>query len=312
MVTALAFVVSAFTLGLEGQNSAPSSRETATGVVEQLRGEAGQAFESSDWKTAEVKYSKLTATPHAKAVDYYRLGQSRVELGQYDRALKPIDVALAATYDQKECEFMLSRAYAGMDLVETAFNHLDIAVQSGFEDIDLLKKANEFSSIRTHKRYVVAAEMIEFPAVKYNNGKLLDFMLGFWNYMMPGGGQGGFSVIKKQSKGYEIQESWTSIDGTKSTTTYSFNKLTGKWHSVSVTSEGWKSERDVTKIADGVRIQGVTNFPDGTSQYVREEWKQKPNNEVDHVIFHSYDEGQTWEEIVRGKFSIAIEQTPPF
>jgi len=311
MVTALAFVVSAVALGFEGQISSPTSRESATGVVELLRGEAGKAYTASDWKTAEVKYSKIVATPQAQAIDHFRLGRSRVELGSYNSALKPLDVALTATYDRSECEFTLSRAYAGLELVETAFNHLDEAIAGGFEDINLLNKAREFDAIRTHKRYIVAAEMVEYPAVKYKNGKLLDFMLGFWNYMMPGGGQGGFSVIKKQNKGYEIQELWTSIDGTKSTTTYTFDKLTGKWASTSVTTEGWKSEREVSKITGGVRIQGITRFPDDTSQYVREEWKQKSNTEMEHVILHSYDEGRTWEEIVRGRFAIALEQTPP-
>lgn len=311
MVTALAFVVSAVALGFDGQVSSPTIRESATGVVEQLRGEAGQAYVVSDWRTAEIKYSKIVATPQAQAIDYFRLGRSRVELGNFNNALKPLDVALTATYDRAECEFILARAYAGLDLVETAFNHLDEAVQGGFEDINLLKTAPEFDAIRTHKRYLTAAEMVEYPAVKYKNGKLLDFILGCWNYMMPGGAQGGFSVIKKQNKGFEIQELWTSIDGTKSTTTYSFDKVTGKWISVSVTSEGWKSEREVSKITGGIRIQGVTRFPDDTSQYVREEWKQKSNSEMEHVIFHSYDEGQTWEEIVHGRFTIALEQAPP-
>ncbi|QYK53728.1 MAG: hypothetical protein KF824_02280 [Fimbriimonadaceae bacterium] len=311
MVSALSFVVSAIALGLDGQVTAPTSRESATGVVEQLRGEAGAAYENSDWKTAENKYSKITAGTQATATDYFRLGRSRIELGDYSRAIKPLDVAITATYHREECEFALSRAYAGLDLVETAFNHLDEAVKYGFEDISQVKKAGEFDSLRTHKRYIVAAEMVEFPAVKYKNGKLLDFMLGFWNYMMPGGAQGGFSVIKKLNKGYEIQEFWTSIDGTKSTTTYSFDKIKGTWNSTSVTTEGWKSERIVSKVADGVRIQGITNFPDGTSQYVREEWKKKSDTEMEHVIFHSYDEGQSWEEIVHGRFTIAIEQAPP-
>ncbi len=310
MIATFAFVVTTIYQG-QGQTSPPALSLPTPEIIVQVRDEAEKAYSRGDWKSSVVRYEKLVSYPNAKAIDYFRLGRSNVELGNYAPAIKPLDVALAAAYDPSGTELVLARAYAGMDLLETALNHLEESVKHGLDDPLLIKTSPEFEAIREHKRYLTAIELVEFPAVKEKNGRLLDFMVGFWNYMMPGGAQGGFSVIRKLDKGSEIQETWTSIDGTKSTTSYRLDKEAGVWTGTSTNSQGWRSERTVKKIADGVRIEGITNFPDGTSQFVREDWKQKPDSQMEQVISHSYDGGRTWEELVRGKFTIALETVPP-
>lgn len=309
MIAAYTLVVATLTGNL-GQIHPVVGTPTAENLT-QIRVEADRAYESSDWNTSESRYSKLVTYPNAKPADYYRLGRSRIELKRYTEALKPLDVALASAYEVETTELLIARAYAGLELHETCLNHLEEAVRRGLEDIQLVRKAKEFESLKDNKRFIAFCEVVEFPAVKEANGRLLDFMLGFWNYMMPGGAQGGFSVIRKQDKGFEIQEQWTSIDGTKSTTTYRLDKQTGTWNALSTNNQGWKSERTVIKINGGIRIQGVTSFPDGTIQHVREDWRQRSGTEMEQVICHSYDGGATWEELVRGKFTIAIAQTPP-
>lgn len=261
---------------------------------------AEQAYRGNNFRQAAQQYSVLVGQTPSNGEFQFRLGHSYVEIGNYLESLPPLNEAIRRKVEVSRSHFFLARAYAGLTMPEASLDSLRDAAKAGFTDVESLRRARELRTVRDHPRFKELAEWIEFPAVKSKGGRLLDFLVGRWHFMTSGGTLAGVSVIRKMNKGFAVIDEWSSLDGSRASSTYSLDGKSGRWAQDWSNTSGWSSRREVKPISKGVELLGTTRYPDGTSLIERERITQVDPDTLRQLIHQSLDGGKSWIEVSDG------------
>ena len=143
------------------------------------------------------------------------------------------------------------------------------------------------------------AETPEFPCEKNPAYQVLDFWIGDWDVLDPGGQKVGTNKIEKILGGCAVVENWTEPDGHEGKSFFYFNNPTGKWKQVWVEDSGGMKEKEfVQKFDDGgIRFQGTVQIRDGSMILDRTTLTPKDQNHVRQVIEISRDQGKNWKTV---------------
>src|SRR5215467_12815974 len=115
--------------------------------------EASAAYEAKNWTKSAALYEQLTqAHPEIPRL-WFRLGTSLQELGRLDRALEVYQKSLAAGTPPPFAEYSIATVYAQKKDADKAFEHLQKALDGGYNKPDQLSSDAYLMALRSDSRF---------------------------------------------------------------------------------------------------------------------------------------------------------------
>lgn len=228
------FVPSFFSVCVGAQQSPPDTL---------LSAEASAAYDAKDWAKSAVLYEKLThAHPEIPRL-WFRLGTSLQELGQLDRALDIYEKALAAGAPPLYAEYSIATAYAQKKESDKAFEHLDKAIQAGYNKPEQLTTDPYLEALRSDSRFAQLVDQANHnlkPCAYIAENRQFDFWIGEWNVETTNGAvPAGQSRIEKTLADCVILENWQSNGNPYSGKSYNiYNSSLKRWEQFWVDNVG--------------------------------------------------------------------------
>ena len=205
--------------------------------------EASAAYDAKDWTKSAALYEKLTQTHPEIPRLWFRLGTSLQELGQLDRALETYQKALAAGAPALYTEYSIAAVYAQKKELDKAFEHLDKAVQAGYNKPEQLSTDPYFVSLRSDARFAKLLDQAKRnlkPCAYTTENRQFDFWLGEWDVQTTNGAvPAGQSKIERILADCVILENWQSNGNPYSGKSYNiYNSTLKRWEQFWVDNAG--------------------------------------------------------------------------
>ena len=292
VILATAFCI-VFAVGARGnvQDSADDKKITA---------EASAAYEAKDWAKSAVLYEKLTqAHPEIPRL-WFRLGTSLQELGQLDLALDVYQKALASGTPPPFAEYSMATVYAQKKDSGKAFEHLQKALDAGYNKPEQLTSDAYLAALRSDSRFAKLVEQANHnlkPCAYTPENRQFDFWLGEWNVETKQGAiPAGQSKIELTLADCVVLEQWQSNGNPYSGKSYNiYNASLKRWE------QFW-----VDNVGGNIFFYG--NLKDGVMDYYTDELPQPDGSKLKrHLQFFklgpdkvrqfsqgSTDNGKTW------------------
>jgi hypothetical protein len=264
---------------------------------------ADTLYAKQNWQAAAKAYENAFANGETlSALSVNKLGFSYLNLGQYDVAIKNLELSLTKKplpSGEPIIRSRLARAYAANNEKDKALEQLDSAIVRGYFNVPELDTAKEYNQIRNDtefKKLVSKANDNLFPCMKNAHAREFDFWIGDWDVYPTGGNQiVGSSKIEMEAGGCFILENWTAIGFPNTGKSMNFvDPVTTKWKQVWVGSGGI-----VTEYINGVYKDSVMQFESSSTSAqgimkIRFRFFNQGSNQVRQFQEYSTDDGKTW------------------
>jgi tetratricopeptide (TPR) repeat protein len=219
---------------------APAAQQTSSNDA--LAAEAAAAYDAKDWAKAARLYAQLAQSRESPSRVWLRLGVSQRELGRYDDALAAFDKATAAG-SAPFGEYGEATVYADRKQRETAFEHLEKAVQQGYAQPEVMSGDPNLAALRSDPRFakmVEQAKKNQRPCAYTPENRQLDFWLGEWTVTTTQGAiPAGDSKIELILEDCVVLENWKSQSTSYSGKSYNiYNQALKRWEQYWVDNTG--------------------------------------------------------------------------
>jgi tetratricopeptide (TPR) repeat protein len=196
--------------------------------------EAGAAYEAEDWSKAARLYEPIVKAHPETPRLWFRLATSQQELGQLDLALQTMEQGLKAGVPPVLAEFAIATIYADKKDTEKAFEHLQKALDAGYNKPEQFDLDAHLAALRGDPRFAKLRQQAERnlkPCVGTPENRQFDFWLGEWNVETTQGGvPAGQSKIELILGDCVIQENWQSDGNPYSGKSYNvYNAALKRW-----------------------------------------------------------------------------------
>ena len=288
-----------FSLVLSGVASFLPAQQPAPDAA--LSAEASAAYDAKDWTKSAALYEKLTkAHPEIPRL-WFRLGASLEELGQLNRALDIYQEALKAGAPSLYVEYSVATVYARMKDTDKAFEHLERAVQAGYNKPEQLSSDPNFAALRSDARFAKLLDQANRnlkPCGYTTENRQFDFWVGEWNVETTNGAvPAGQSHIEKTLSDCVILENWQSNGNPYSGKSYNiYNSALKRWEQFWVDNVGGN-----IFFYGGLNKDGVMDYytdelpqPDGTKLKRHLQFFPLGPDKVRQFSQGSSDGGKTW------------------
>jgi tetratricopeptide (TPR) repeat protein len=218
--------------------------------------QAQEYLRDKDWERAVKAFASIVQREPKNGPAWFGLGRAQHGAANYASAIDAFQHAVdighnpIAMYD-------LACSYALANDKEKAFEWLDRAVQSGFDQSQQLQSDADLESLRADPRFkalVARAQALERPCAQALESRQFDFWIGEWDVQDTAGRVVGKSSIQLILGDCVIYENWTS--GNHSGKSFkAFDKDEGKWIQTWVDDQG-----DVTKFVNGEFKEHALHF----------------------------------------------------
>ena len=266
-----------------------------------LSTQANAAYDAKDWSKSAGLYEKLTqAHPEIPRL-WFRLGTSLQELGQLDRALDVYQRALKAGAPPLYAEYSIATTYAQKKDTEKAFEHLEKAVQAGYNKPEQLSMDPYLATLRSDARFAKLLEQTNRnlkPCAYTPENRQFDFWVGEWYVETTNGAvPAGESRIEKTLLDCVILENWQSNGNPYSGKSYNiYNSALKRWEQFWVDNVGGN-----IFFYGGLTKDGVMDYftdelpqPDGTKLKRHLQFFPLGADKVRQFSQGSTDGGKTW------------------
>jgi len=205
--------------------------------------EANAAYEAKDWaKSARLYEAMVKAHPETPRL-WFRLATSQQEMGQLDQALRTMEQGLKAGVPSIFAEFSIASIYAQKGDKENAFDHLQRALDSGYNRPEQFDADTHLASLRGDPRFAKMRQQAERnlkPCAATSENRQFDFWLGEWNVETTQGGvPAGQSKIELILGDCVVQENWQSDGNPYSGKSYNmYDAALKRWEQYWVDNSG--------------------------------------------------------------------------
>jgi tetratricopeptide (TPR) repeat protein len=196
--------------------------------------EAAAAFDGKDWAKAARLYEPMVkAHPEIPRL-WFRLATSQQELGQLDEALGTMQQGLKVGVPPLFAEYSIATIYAQKGDKEKAFEHLQKALDAGYNKVEQFDSDTRLASLRADPRIAKMRQQVERnlkPCASTPENRQFDFWLGEWNVETTNGGvPAGQSKIDLILGDCVILENWQSDGNPYSGKSYNtYNAALKRW-----------------------------------------------------------------------------------
>lgn len=196
--------------------------------------EAGAAYDAKDWAKAASLYAALVKEHPEVARLWYRLADAQQQLGHFDEALETMEKGLKAGTPPVFAEFLIGSIYAQKNDKEKAFEHLKIAVDSGYNRPEQFDEDKHLVRLRSDSRFAALKKQAQHnlkPCADTPENRQFDFWVGEWNVETTQGGvPAGQSKIELILGDCVVQENWQSNGNPYSGKSYNmYNSALKRW-----------------------------------------------------------------------------------
>ncbi len=227
-VLAACLLASVPTVGTGAESAQQSAQADSASV------QAAAAYDAKDWaKSAQLYEPMVQAHPEIPRL-WFRLATSQQELGQLDQALQTMEQGLKAGVPPVFAEFSIATIYAQKGDKEKTFEHLQKALDAGYNKLEQFDSDAHLVSLRGDPRLAKMRQEVEHnlkPCASTPENRQFDFWLGEWNVETTQGGvPAGQSKIELILGDCVIQENWQSDGNPYSGKSYNiYNTALKRW-----------------------------------------------------------------------------------
>ena len=263
--------------------------------------QANVAYDAKDWAKSAALYEQLAqAHPEIPRL-WFRLGTSLQELGHLDRALEVYEKALKAGAPPFYAEYSIATVYAQKKDSGKAFEHLEKAVQAGYNKPEQLSSDPYLSALRSEARFAKLLDQTNRnlkPCAYTPENRQFDFWVGEWKVETTNGAvPAGQSKIEKTLADCVILENWQSSGNPYSGKSYNiYNSALKRWEQFWVDNVGGN-----IFFYGGLNKDGVMDYytdelpqPDGTKLKRHLQFFSLGADKVRQFSRGSTDGGKTW------------------
>jgi len=262
--------------------------------------EANTAYDAKDWAKSAELYEKLTqAHPEIPRL-WFRFGTSLQELGQFDQALDVYQRALKAGAPPLYVEYSVATVYAQKKDSEKAFEHLEKALQAGYNKPEQLSSDPYLVALRLDTRFTKLLDQAKRnlkPCAYRPENRQFDFWVGEWNVETTHGGiPSGQSKIELILADCVVLENWQSNANPYSGKSYNiYNSALKRWEQFWVDNAGGNIFF-YGGLKDGVMDYWTDELPqpDGTKLKRHLQFFALGPDKVRQFSQGSTDNGKTW------------------
>lgn len=222
-------------LGTAGANTAAQVGDSTS--------EAAAAYDAKDWaKSARLYEAMVKHHPEVPRL-WFRLATSQQELGQLDQALATLEQGIKAGVPPIFAEFTLGTIYAQKGEKEKAFEHLQKALDAGYNKPEQFEIDTHLASLRGDARFEKMRQQAEHnlkPCASTPENQQFDFWLGEWNVETTQGGvPAGKSKIELILGDCVVLENWQSDGNPYSGKSYNmYDAALKRWEQFWVDNSG--------------------------------------------------------------------------
>src|SRR6266478_7575747 len=149
-----------------------------TAQTDTAAAEASAAYDAKDWaKSARLYEAMVKAHPETPRL-WFRLATSQQEMGQLDQALRTMEQGLKAGVPPIFAEFSIASIYAQKGDKENAFDHLQKALDSGYNRPEQFDADTHLASLRGDPRFAKMRQQAERnlkPCAATSENRQFDF-----------------------------------------------------------------------------------------------------------------------------------------
>lgn len=259
-------------------------------------------FDAGDYAGAIAAYERIPQ-PRRLGEDWFFLGHSYRETGQYAKALAAYDGALAAGF--LPVRVLASRALtqARMLDADATLATLSRAVEDGLGD-GFLSTREEFAFVRGDPRFqalLADASRRSHPCLHEQRYRALDFWVGDWE-VYSGPTRAGHNRISKIMDGCIVLEQWQSASGDKGQSMNYYDPREKVWRQAWVDAGGGVVHYR-GQVRDGaMHFEGEQIESDGSYVITRVVLAPQADGTVKHRIDNSADGGKSWKLYFDGTY----------
>lgn len=277
--------------------SAPRGRAQSDSTIAR---EADAAFQAKDWAKAAKLYDNLANAEPKNRRNWYRLGVALHSAGEHQKAVDAFEKAMEAGLPAPIARFNIACAYATMKQNEKAWEHLEKAVSSGFNQPEQMSTDPDLASLRDDTRFPKLLEQTkrnEKPCVYTPEYRQFDFWVGEWSVATTeGGAPAGNSKIELILNDCVVVENWSSLGNPYSGKSYnSYNPGPKRWEQFWVDNAAGMIHF-YGGLKDGVMDYWTDEIPqpDGTKLKRHLQFFNLGPDKVRQFSQGSTDGGKTW------------------
>jgi tetratricopeptide (TPR) repeat protein len=100
-----------------------------------------------------ARYERLKATPAARGKSFYEVGKDLLDVGRYDLAAQAFETAAARGHREGASLYNTACALSLKGDRARALDHLQKAIEAGFDDPGLIRKDEDLDNVRGEPRY---------------------------------------------------------------------------------------------------------------------------------------------------------------
>ncbi len=267
---------------------------------------ADKYFGEEAWEKAAKEYDYYLKTNASDSAAWYNLGQSYVNLGNYEKALKSFERAGSTNFNKHFVGFNKLKTYALMKDTEALMVNLKKEAEGGLATFALLENSEEFDTWRTDARFQKALKQIEvnaYPCLSNEDYRHFDFWLGEWDVYV-GEQKVGENSITMAKGGCAIHESYTTARNYAGQSINYYDPIDKKWH------QHWVGAgRDVYNYLEVDRGPGMLQFEspfmnpaNGELTISRLTFTLNDDGTVRQLFESSSDDGETWSNAFDGLY----------
>jgi tetratricopeptide (TPR) repeat protein len=279
------------------QQQTASLPAQAQSVTQEMRNQASDFYQKSDWANAAQAYEVITRIEPANAGAWARRGVALHSLGKHKEAVAAFERSLEINNQQPMTLFNLARAYARLNDKSKAFESLQKAMQVGYSQTQKLETETDLAGLRDDPRFkplVAQASVNAKPCSARPEYRQLDFWIGDWNVTVTKQNQvAGTSSIQLILGDCVILENWTGAGGTNGKSFNFFNSATSRWQQTWVDDKGSLLEFS-GDYKDGAMHYTTTTMAKGQKVLQRMTLFNLSAEQMRQLGEQSTDEGKTW------------------
>jgi len=251
----------------------------------------------------------LAATPTQPSTpaEWFQLGVTRHDAGDYAGALQALDKAAELQYPAPiQLPMRLARTHARLGHAEEAFTNLELAVSRGYGQVEQLNAQNDFLPLRNDARWIALlanARKNQHPCQTVPEYRQFDFWLGEWN-VEQNGTQNGTRIARSSVQlildecvifeNYEAQ-------GYSGKSLNMWDASESRWEQ-HYTDTGGASTTFIGKLEDGKMVMLSESVRNGAKVITRMTYSKEGPDRVRQFLETSLDGGKTWAPAYDGMY----------